>query len=166
MTIAEMLLAQIEREVPATRKALERVPDGKNDWKPHPKSMAMGYLSTLVAIMFGWIASIVDTEYLDLAEGSAPQDMTTADRLAMFDKAVESARRALSGTNDDQLQKSWQLRVGGRVVDEKLRYQMIADTISHLAHHRGQLSVYLRLNEQKVPSTYGPTADENWQEQG
>jgi len=164
MTIAETLLAQLEREVAATRKAIERVPDGKDDWKPHPKSMPLGYLSALVATMFGWVAIMVDQEHLDLATGGGrPSASTTAERLALFDKAVADGRRALSGTTDEHLMKPWQLQVGGKVVDEKPRYIMITDTFSHLAHHRGQLTVYLRLNDQPVPSIYGPTADEGWQ---
>lgn len=158
-----MLLAQLEREVAATRKTVERVPDGMDEWKPHPKSMPLGYLASLVATMFGWIATMVDTEYLDLAGGGGPAAKTTEDRLAMFDKGVADARRALSGTTDEHLMKPWQLRVGGNVVDEKPRHIMIADTFSHLAHHRGQLTVYLRLNDRPVPSIYGPTADEGWQ---
>jgi len=166
MKIAENLLAQLERETAPTRKALERVPEGKGDWKPHPKSMELGYLSALIAGMFGWIAMMVDREQLDLADNrdqSLPS--TGADRLAAFDKAVADARRALSGTTDDHLMKPWQLLVGGKVVDEKPRHIMITDTFSHLAHHRGQLTVYLRLNDQPIPSIYGPTADEGWQQQ-
>ena len=162
MKINEMLLAQIEREIPATRKMIERVPDGKNDWKPHEKSMQLGYLSTLVATMFGWVAMMVDSEFLDLGTGGSPTATTTEERLAAFDKSVDDARRALSSTTDEHLMKPWQLRVNGQVVDEKPRHITIVDTISHLAHHRGQLSVYLRLNEQPLPSIYGPTADERW----
>ncbi|HEX8410065.1 MAG TPA: DinB family protein [Thermoanaerobaculia bacterium] len=162
MNINELLLAQLEREAPATRKTLERVPDGKPDWKPHPKSMELGYLSELVAVMFGWIATMVDSDSLDLASGKRTPVTTSADRLALFDKSLADARRALSGTTDEHLMKSWQLLVAGNVVDEKPRHVMITDTFSHLAHHRGQLSVYLRLNEQPVPSIYGPTADERW----
>jgi uncharacterized damage-inducible protein DinB len=159
--LAELLRAQVEREIAATRKAVERVPDGMEDWKPHPKSMPMGYLSTLVATMFGWIATMVESEHLDLAAGEAPSVTGAKDRLALFDESVEKARRALAGTNDDHLRQPWQLRMGEQILDEKPRHIMIADTIAHLAHHRGQLSVYLRLNEKAVPSIYGPTADEN-----
>lgn len=163
MKMTEVLLAQLEREIAATRRTLERVPEGKLDWKPHPKSMPMGYLSLLVAIMFGWIAKMVDLEHLDLASGGdQPQVTTTADRLAIFDQSVAEARRALSSTTDEHLLVPWQLRVKGNVVDEKPRHIMIADTFSHLAHHRGQLTVYLRLNDQPIPSIYGPTADEGW----
>ncbi len=162
MTIAEMLLAQLGRETASTRKLLERVPDGDPEWKPHPKSMELGYLSFLVAAMFGWVASIVESEYLDLATGGAPPQLNNADRLAFFDKSVAAATQALTNTSDEHLMKTWQLRVGDRVVDEKPRHMMIADTFCHLAHHRGQLTVYVRLNDQPVPSIYGPTADERW----
>ncbi len=163
MKLNELLLAQVEREIASTRKAVERVPDGKEDWKPHPKSMAMGYLSALVATMFGWITMMIESDHLDLAAGGGrPNAATTADKLALFDKSLESARNALRNTTDEHLLKPWQLRMGEKVLDEKPRHIMIVDTISHLAHHRGQLSVYLRLNEQPVPSIYGPTADEGW----
>jgi hypothetical protein len=157
--IAETLLAQLEREVPATRKALERVPADKNDWKPHPKSMPLGYLSVLIAGMPSWIEMMIDREFLDLATGGAP---TSGNVVEIFDKSVAAARRALSNASDAHLMLPWQLRVKGKVVDEKPRHVMIADTFSHLAHHRGQLSVYLRLNDVAVPSIYGPTADEGW----
>jgi hypothetical protein len=163
MKLSELLLAQVEREIPATRKVVERVPEGKADWKPHPKSMPLGYLSSLVAGMFGWITMMIEQDHLDLASGGGPPSASTAtERLALFDKSVAGARAALMGTTDEHLKLPWQLRVGGKVVDEKPRYVMIADTISHLAHHRGQLTVYLRLNDQPVPSVYGPTADEGW----
>jgi hypothetical protein len=146
MKIAETLLAQLEREIPPTRKLLERVPEGDLDWKPHPKSMPIGY-------------------HLDLAAGEQPAPPSTAaERLAIFDGAVSETRRALSNTTDDHLMKPWQLRMGDKVLDEKPRHIMIVDTFSHLAHHRGQLGVYLRLNDKPLPSIYGPTADEGWQQ--
>ena len=88
--------------------------------------------------------------------------MTTAQRVAYFDESVEKARRALASVTDDHLMKPWQLRMGDKVLDEKPRHMMITDTFSHLAHHRGQLTVYLRLNDKPLPSIYGPTADEGW----
>lgn len=163
MQIKELLLAQLEREIASTRKSVERVPEGKNDWKPHPKSMELGYLTSLVGGMFGWIALMIDQDFLDLGTGThGATPSTTAERLAAFDGAVEKARQALSNTTDEHLMKPWQLRMNGNVLDEKPRHIMIADTFSHVAHHRGQLTVYLRLNEQPVPSIYGPTADEGW----
>lgn len=163
MRIAELLLAQVERETAATRRVVERVPEGKGDWKPHPKSMPLGYLSALVAMMFGWIAMIVDREHLDLAGGGSPSPTGREELVALLDKSVADARRALSNTTDEHLMQPWQLRVSGTVVDEKPRYAMIGDTLAHMAHHRGQLTVYLRLNDAPVPSVYGPTADEGWQ---
>jgi hypothetical protein len=162
MKLNELLLAQLEREVESTRKAVERVPEGTTDWKPHPKSMAMGYLSSLVAGMFGWIVMMIDSDHLDLAAGSKNIASTGQERLALFDKSVADARQALSNTTEEHLLEPWQLRMGEKVLDEKPRHIMITDTFSHLAHHRGQLSVYLRLNDQPVPSIYGPTADEGW----
>src|SRR5688500_19608884 len=125
MKLTDLLLAQLERETAPTRKLLERVPDGKNDWKPHPKSMEMGYLSTLVAGIPGWVAMMIEKDYLDLGQGGGSTPSTTEERLAHFDKSVEEARRALSSTNDDHLMKPWQLRVNGNVVDEKPRHIMI-----------------------------------------
>lgn len=163
MTIAELLLAQLDRETASTRKTLERVPEGQTEWKPHPKSMPLGYLASLVASMFGWIAMMLSTDHLDLAGGGGPSANGTQELLALFDKSVADARRALQAASDEELMKPWQLRVHGKVVDEKPRHVMIADTFTHLAHHRGQLTVYLRLNDRPVPSIYGPTADEGWQ---
>mgnify|MGYP003578747556 CR=1 FL=1 len=137
MKINEYLLAQLEREIASTRKAIERVPEGKDDWKPHPKSMQLGYLTALGATMFGWIATMIDQDFLDLGSGKHPAASSGAERLALFDQSAENARRALAGTTDEHLSKPWQLRVNGNVVDEKPRYIMIADTFSHLADHRG-----------------------------
>lgn len=161
MKIAELLLAQVEREIDATRKTIERVPEGKDDWKPHPKSMAMGYLASLVSAMFGWITLMIEKDHLDLGGGGASAS-TTEGRLAIFDKSVTGARNALANVSEEHLMRPWQLRVGGKVVDEKPRHIMIADTLSHLAHHRAQLGVYLRMNDLPVPSIYGPAADEGW----
>lgn len=156
-----MFLEQLEREVPSTRKVLERVPEGIPDWKPHPKSMELGYLTSLVAGMPSWIALMIDQEFLDLGTGTrGPIPETSQERVALFDKSVDAAKRALSATTEEHLLTPWQLRMNGTVVDEKPRYQTIADTFTHFGHHRGQLTVYLRLNEKAVPSIYGPTADE------
>jgi uncharacterized damage-inducible protein DinB len=164
MKMADLFSAQLEREMAGTRRALERVPEKKSDWRPHPKSMPLGYLSVLVAIMPSWISTMIDQESLDIGKGEAPsQPADNRGLLELFDRSIAGARRSLSGTSDEHLMKPWQLLVNGNVVDEKPRYAMIADTFSHLAHHRGQLTVYLRLNDIPVPSIYGPTADESWQ---
>ena len=165
-TIAELLMAELEREAKGTRHALERVPEGRNDWKPHEKSMSFGYLAGLTATMSSWIAAIITQEELDLAspgEYKSGAFDTSRELLEAFDKAVAQAREALAGTTDEYLlTTSWRLLVKGKVMMEQTRYVAIRDlTLNHLAHHRGQLTVYLRLNDIPVPSLYGPTADEN-----
>ncbi|HEX9608007.1 MAG TPA: DinB family protein [Gemmatimonadaceae bacterium] len=164
MKMNEMLLAQLEREAPGTRKALERVPEGKNDWKPHPKSMALGSLAALVASMPSWTVLIVDDNELDLAsgKGAQPQAKSNRELLEIHDKGLAAARKTLTKVTDEQLMKPWRLLYGAKVLDERPRHLILADTISHLAHHRGQLTVYLRLNDKPVPAIYGASADDGW----
>jgi uncharacterized damage-inducible protein DinB len=165
MKIADLLLAELEREAVGTRKALERVPEGRDDWKPHEKSMPFGYLAALVATMPGWAAAIVKQDELDLGapgEFRTQEARTNRELLEDFDKAMARAREALASTTDEHLlTTSWRLLVQGQVVSEKVRYVSLRDDFfNHWAHHRGQLTVYLRLNDIPVPSLYGPTADE------
>ncbi|HEX9149344.1 MAG TPA: DinB family protein [Thermoanaerobaculia bacterium] len=166
MKLNELLLGELEREAPASRRILERVPDGRYDWKPHEKSMPLGYLATLVATMPGWIDAMVNLDQLDFApkEPSAykpPELRTNRELLEAFDAALAKGHAALRATNDEHLRTTWKLLAGGEVVQEQPRYIAIGDgVLNHWAHHRGQLSVYLRLNDVPVPSIYGPTADE------
>jgi len=162
--ITELLSAELEREAATTRRLLERVPEGRNDWKPHEKSMPLGYLAALVATMPGWIAAILEQDELDIA---SPGDHRTGewstrrDLLEAFDKAVERGRKALAAVDDEFLMTRWKMLAHGHVVSERPRYEAIReDAINHFAHHRGQLTVYLRLNDAPVSSIYGPTADE------
>ncbi len=161
----EFFAAQLEREAPLSRKTLERVPEGRPDWRPHEKSMPLGYLSQLVATMPNWIAMTVLQDELDLKPPSGsgykpPSTETRAKLLAAHDDSVAKGLAALRNTTDQHLATSWKLLVGGHVAMEKPRHEVIADTFTHLAHHRGQLTVYLRLNGVAVPSIYGPSADE------
>jgi uncharacterized damage-inducible protein DinB len=163
--ITELFLAQLEREVVVSRRALERVPEGRPDWKPHAKSMPLGYLSTLVASMPSWIAMAITQDELDLNPpgGSTykpPTWSTSRELLQIQDESVARGREALRNTTDQHLMTPWRLLVGGRVVSESPRHAVVGDTFTHLAHHRGQLTVYLRLNDVEVPSIYGPTADD------
>jgi uncharacterized damage-inducible protein DinB len=164
MKMTEFLAAQVEREAPISGRVLERVPEGRHDWKPHEKSMPLGYLAPLVATMPGWIAMAITLDELDLAPPDGPKWQptewkTTADLARLLEESVAKARAALSATDDDHLRTPWRLLVAGRVVDENPRHVVISDTLTHLAHHRGQLSVYLRLTGSPVPSIYGPSAD-------
>jgi uncharacterized damage-inducible protein DinB len=163
-TIAELLLAELEREAVGTRRMLERVPEGKNDWKPHEKSMPLGYLAALVATMPGWVAAMIDQDELDVTaagEHKTRDANTNRELLEKFDQALAKGRAALAVTTDEHLMTSWRMLAQGHVVSEQPRYVAIRDgALNHLAHHRGQLTVYLRLNEIPVPSLYGPTADE------
>jgi uncharacterized damage-inducible protein DinB len=166
MKLTEFFLAQLERDAASTRLALQRVPEGHNDWKPHPKSMPMGYLASLCATMPAWIVSMVKQDEFDLASPGAarfkPAEWTERkELLAALDGAVAEAREALTNTNDEHLFTNWKFLAGGQVISNEPRQVMIAESVfSHLAHHRGQLTVYLRLNESSVPALYGPSADE------
>jgi uncharacterized damage-inducible protein DinB len=165
MTITELFSAQLERESAGSRRALERVPEKRNDWKPHEKSMALGYLATLVATMPSWVAMEIVQDELDLnppgGPGYQPQEWTTiGELLQAHEESVAKAREALQKTTDEHLMTPWRLLVAGQVVMEQPRHVVIADTFAHLAHHRGQLTVYLRLNGAPVPAIYGPSADE------
>lgn len=166
MKLTEFFLAQLEREVSSSRLALQRVPEGHNDWKPHDRSMPLGYLASLVATMPSWIVSMVKQDAFDLKSPEAakfkPLEWQTRQELvAALDSAAAQARAALQNTTDEHLLTTWKFLVGGQVVSEDPRHVMITDSVfSHLAHHRGQLTVYLRLNEAPVPALYGPSADE------
>lgn len=164
-SIAALLLAELDKEMAGTRRALERVPEGQNDWKPHEKSMVLGYLAGLVATMPGWIASMVTEAQLDLAAPGRYKTLafgSTAELLAAFDESVEAARRALRGASDDHLlSTTWRLMMNGQKLSEETRYEAVrGGALNHLYHHRAQLTTYLRLNEKPVPSLYGPSADE------
>ena len=165
MTITELFAAQLEREAAISRRVLERVPEGRPDWKPHEKSMPLGYLATLVATIPNWVAMIVLQDSLDLnpPDGGGykpPATDTNRALLAAHDASVAKAREALRKTTDQHLRTPGSFSSAGRWWQEDPRDVTIADTFTHQAHHRGQLSVYLRLNGALVPSLYGPSADD------
>jgi len=166
MKLTDFFLAELDREAASTRSALQRVPEGNNDWKPHPESMELGYLASLVATMPSWIVSMVRQDEFDMKAPEAAKFKpiewrTRAELVEAHDQAVSDARAALKETTDEHLLTPWKFVVGGHVVSEDPRHSMISGAVfSHLAHHRGQLTVYLRLNEATVPAIYGPSADE------
>ena len=162
MTIAESLLPEFDQEMSTTRRLLERVPSDKGEWKPHPKSFPLAHLAQLVSGMPGWLTNIVTETKLDLASGGKYTTEKTETLLAAFDKNVREARAALAATRDEAFETKWSLMMGPQTLLTETRRAMVRQTINHLVHHRGQLSVYLRLLDVPVPSIYGPTADEGW----
>ena len=165
--MTEWFLAELEAEAPRTRRTLEQVPEGKDEWAPHQKSMPLGRLAMLVAQMPSWVNLVVAKDDLDLnPPGGSNVDQrplrTPAELTAALDKNVADARKTLEGTTDEHLMTPWKLLFSGNVVMEQPRWVVLRETFMHLSHHRGQLTVYLRLNDKPVPSIYGPTADETW----
>ena len=169
MPIAQMLLPEFDQEMASTRKLLEIVPDDKLDYKPHEKSMALGRLAGHVAEMPGWILTTIKTESLDIQPGAMPFIAKSRQELLdSFDKQVAEARAALAGASDEDMAKTWTLTFAGKPVFSMPRAAVVRISgMNHLIHHRGQLGVYLRLNNVEIPGMYGPSADEMkfWQAQ-
>ncbi|MGH9373384.1 MAG: DinB family protein [Vicinamibacterales bacterium] len=165
MKLTELFLAELDRESERSKRALEQVPEGKREWKPHDKSMAFGYLAEMVASMPSWVALAINQDELDLNPPGGSQHKpapmnTSAELLAGHEKHVADARSALGKTTDEYLTTPWKLLVAGNVVFELPRHVVIRDLLNHLAHHRGQMTVYLRLMGATVPALYGPSADD------
>ena len=165
MNVTEFLLSEMNREVERSRRALQEVPTGKYDWKPHDKSMIFGYLTQMVATIPMWISMQISQDELDIApkDGSKFEQKrldSSPELVEALDKAAAGAREALDKTTDEHLMTNWQLKAAGNVVAEAPRHEMIQDSLLHWAHHRGQMTVYLRLLGAKVPALYGPSADD------
>jgi uncharacterized damage-inducible protein DinB len=161
MTLA-IPLKEFDEEMKTTRRLLERVPSDKATWKPHEKSFALGHLAQLVARMPSWFVRMLKEPHLDLASGAKYSFETTPTLLEVFDKGVAEARQALDSVNGPALDEPWALKMGPQVLMTTPRGEVCRQTLRHLVHHRGQLTVYLRLLDVPVPSIYGPTADEKW----
>jgi hypothetical protein len=159
MSIASDFMTEFDEEVPATRKLIERVPLDKGAWKPHPKSSALGPLAQLVARLPGVMADIVRGVDLDLAAGPG-YTFETDGLLRELDENVKRLHEVLRLASDADLALSWTLRHGDQVLDTAVRKDVLKNTLRHFVHHRGQLTVYLRLHDVPLPSLYGPTADE------
>lgn len=166
MKISELLLPELENELKITRTVLERVPDDRGEWKPHEKSFPMAHLAQLVARLPGWTVMVLDKTELDIAPVDGPKHAgysieKTATLLAEFDKNAAAARESIAKASDEDFQVPWTLKAAGKAQFTQPRYQALRSTVlNHLVHHRAQLGLYLRLTEQKVPSMYGPTADD------
>lgn len=161
-SIAQQLLPEFDQEMATTRRVLERVPTDRGTWKPHPKSFPLGHLAQLVATMPGWITQMLTQTDLDLSSGGRYSLESTATLLEKFDKHVSEARAALAAAQDPDFDVPWSLRMARQVLFTLPRRDVLRQTINHLVHHRGQLTVYLRMNDVPIPSIYGPTADEGW----
>jgi len=162
MTISERYLIEYDEEMKNTRKMLERVPDGRFDYKPHPKSMELGRLASHVAELPSWAKMTLETEELDIAGDFKPWIATNREELLKrFDESSREAREKIAATPDSEWLKTWTLRMGSRQIMALPRVGVMRGVVmNHLIHHRAQLSVYLRLNDVEVPGMYGPSADE------
>jgi uncharacterized damage-inducible protein DinB len=160
MSLSDTLLPEFDQEMASTRRLLERVPSDKAEWKPHPKSFALGHLAQLVSWMPAWITNTLTADSLDLATASGYSVETTETLLRGFDENVRGAREAIQRAKDSDAATPWSLKRGGQVLFTAPRNSVVRTHITHLSHHRGQLTVYLRLLDVPIPSIYGPTADE------
>lgn len=163
MTIAQSFLPEFDNEMANTRKILERVPEASFDWKPHEKSMTLGKLATHVAELPSWLTITVTTEELDLAntEYKSLNASSSQELLNIFDEGVKAAKKTLQQATDEALMQNWKMCNGEQVYFELPKVAVVRSwAFNHLYHHRGQLSVYLRLLNIPVPGMYGPSADE------
>ncbi|HSG39169.1 MAG TPA: DinB family protein [Thermoanaerobaculia bacterium] len=163
MSTAEKLLPEFDQEMATTRRVLERVPDDDPDWKPHPKSFSIAHLAQLLSWMPGWIGQTLTSTELDLASGGGYSVESTDALLKAFDENVRTSREAIAASKDSDYDVPWSLKMKGDVLFTMPRGEVVRQHISHLSHHRGQMSVYLRMRDVPVPSIYGPTVDESWQ---
>jgi uncharacterized damage-inducible protein DinB len=162
MTRIAIPIQEFDAEMASTRRLLERVPDDKGPWKPHEKSFALGHLAQLVAGIPGWITRTLREPSLNLAGGGQYSFQPTTSLLKSFDENVRGAREALQAVRGDDLDFVWKLMMGEQVLMATPRGDVVRQHLMHLSHHRGQLTVYLRLLDVPLPSIYGPTADEKW----
>ncbi len=166
MAIGQMFLPEFDHEAGNTRKTLERVPDDKWDWKPHPKSGTLGWLAGHVANLNDWARVTINQDQLDFAPVGGPkyESIKTPNRKAVleaFDKVTTGARAAIAGVSDETLMQPWTLLSGGHVIFTMPRVAVLRGfCFNHLIHHRGQLTMYLRTLDVPLPALYGPSADE------
>lgn len=159
-SIPSQFLSELTSEIPATRKCIERVPEKLYDWKPHEKSMTLGYLTLLVAEIPMWIAAMIKTREIDFQTFKHFQAKTKEEMVNHFDENVKEAQQALQQLTREDLAKPFVLKNGDYIISTIPLLESISSTLNHWVHHRGQLTVYMRLNDIAVPSIYGPSADD------
>jgi uncharacterized damage-inducible protein DinB len=162
MDIIKLLQKEMEQEAVTTLKMLERVPQDKYDWQPHPKSMTMRRLAAHVAELPGWAAMVVDTDELDFANNAyEPKEINNnSDLINYYEESLKNGRDALKRVKEEDLSKLWTLRNGDQIYSTEPKYDVIRMSYSQVIHHRAQLGVYLRLLDIPLPGSYGPTADD------
>jgi uncharacterized damage-inducible protein DinB len=160
INLAVEYIKELESEATSTRKCLEKMREDLFDWKPHPKSMAMGYLALLVAEIPLWIAVMIEKSEIDFATFEHKQFKSGPDLVTFFNENHQAAKHALHRIPSEQLSEPFHLKNQGQVLFSSPKKDNITSSINHMVHHRGQLTVYMRLNDIPVPSIYGPSADE------
>ncbi|PIQ22413.1 MAG: damage-inducible protein DinB [Cytophagales bacterium CG18_big_fil_WC_8_21_14_2_50_42_9] len=162
MSVISLLQKELEQEAQNTRKMLERVPNDKYDWQPHPKSMTIKQLATHIAELPGWITMGLTTDEMDFAANPyAPENITnTTELLDLLERSVASGKAALAEAAEEDLLPTWTLRNGDAIYMTITKYEVIRHALSQIIHHRAQLGVYLRLLNIPIPGSYGPSADE------
>jgi uncharacterized damage-inducible protein DinB len=158
--LAAEYLRELEAEATATRACLEKVPMEKADWKPHERSMPLGYLAAMIAEMPKWIQYTIEKGEIDFGTFEHDKIETTDQLVAAFDTNITAVCKALESISDEGLKETFSLKNQGKLLFSSPKDESISQSINHLVHHRGQLSVYLRLNDLPVPSIYGPSADD------
>ena len=159
-TIINQFISEFEAEIPATKKCIERIPEKLFNWKPHEKSMTLGYLTLLVAEIPMWISTMIKTREIDFKTFKHAEPRTTSEIVTYFDENVNGAKQAFQELSIEDLSKPFVLKNGDQIIISSPLNENISSTLNHWVHHRGQLTVYMRLNDILVPSIYGPSADE------
>lgn len=159
-TRTESFLHELNAEYKATRACIERIPESLFEYKPHPKSMALGYLTLLVAEIPLWIKHMIVDSEIDFVTFKHASPKTTGEMVSHFEENMEAARKALKEATDESLQGDFSLKANGQVLYTAPKVADIGTTLNHWVHHRGQLTVYMRMNDIAVPSIYGPSADD------
>lgn len=165
MGLSQALLPEFDHETHTTRRVLERVPEDRLDWQPHPKSMSLGKLASHLGNLLHWGKVTVEQDSFDVAPQGEPLRMdapkTKQEILDLFDRNAAIAREAIAAATDEQWHRPWSLLQTGNTIFTQPKIGVLRGMVlNHMIHHRGQLTVYLRLNDVPVPAVYGPSADE------